>query len=97
MGETINSLLAHELEKLEPQERDKLKEQDVKTAVEDRLSEMGIRTLVPKREATVHHKDGIKVVHSGLIDLEKPIEEPHLEAVRGYIAESLRQKLEGLR
>ncbi|MBI4994973.1 hypothetical protein HZC21_05015 [Candidatus Peregrinibacteria bacterium] len=93
MSETIKTLLTQELEKLEPQEREDVEKQSIEIAVENRLSEMGIRTFVPKK-ATFNPERG-RTEYRGDIDLERPIEEAHVEEVRRYIAETLRKKLEG--
>jgi len=101
MSETIKTLLEKELQKLEPQTRDGLQriayeEQTcIELAVENRLSGMGICMLVPKK-ATFNPERGIRE-YRGEIDMDGPIEEPHVGEVRRYIAETIREELENPR
>lgn len=101
MSETIKTLLEQELQKLEPQRRDELQQiayeqqTGIELAVENRLSGMGIRMLVPKK-ATFNPERGI-TEYRGEIDMNGLIEQPHVEEVRRYIAETIKEELENPR
>lgn len=90
MIETSKTLLTQELEKLEPQERNELKE-GIELAVENKLNQMGISSLLPKK-ATVNPERG-KIEYRGDIDMDKPVEQPYVEEVRRYIAETIKEEL----